>query len=51
MSLRESTGQRKPQQFGSGSRYRALFNGARGGEVDEVVHSLGGWREYLVNID
>ena len=35
--LQESNGQRKG--FGSDSRYRALFNGARGGEV-EVVGSL-----------
>ena len=41
MSLRESIGRRKPQQFGSDGRYRALFNGARGGEVEAVSTLLG----------
>ena len=41
MSLRESIGRRKPQQFGSDGRYRALFNGARGGDVEAVSTLLG----------
>ena len=47
--MRESTGQRRPQFGSDRSCYRALFNGARRGEV-EVVHSLGGWRDFRVTL-